>query len=432
MVEKEGFEQLKLQIQEEVIQNFAPSYFFADQELPEKRNVLIARIEELLEFRGRDKKVPLVLPVEDKERLIKEIVDEILGYGPIDDLMKDEAVTEIMINGCNKIYAEKKGKKFLTKIKFKNITQLQHLVQKLVSFSGRKVDEATPFVDSSLGDGTRINVIIPPLALEGPIVTIRRMSGTIAKIEDLIKVGTLSREAGEFLIACVRAKINMIFSGPTGTGKTTTLGVLSYYIDPDERIVVIEDTVELNFSQQHVVRLQARLANTEGRGAVTIRDLLKNSLRMSPDRIVIGEVRGGEALDMLQAMASGHRGALGVIHAASPTDVVSRLETMIATSGVNIPLWTIRKHIANNLNLIVQQERLQDGSRKVTHITEVRGLKDEEVTLEDIFTFVQEGFDEKGVIKGKIKATGIVPLCLANIEKKGIKINPELFLRQME
>lgn len=430
-MEQEVFEQLKKQLQEAVIQGFAPSYFFSDQEAEERKRAVINRIEGLLDLH-RDKRGSVVLSAQEKEKLIKEIVDEILGYGPIDDLMKDETITEIMINGYTKIYAERKGKKFLTKIRFKNITQLQHLVQKLVSFSGRKVDEATPFVDSSLGDGTRVNVIIPPLALEGPVVTIRKMSGGIVKMDDLIKLETLSREAGEFLIACVRAKINLIFSGPTGAGKTTTLGVLSYYIDPDERIIVIEDTVELNFHQQHVVRLQARLPNIEGKGGVTIRDLLKNSLRMSPERIVIGEVRGNEALDMLQAMASGHRGALGVIHAASPADVISRLETMVATSGVNIPLWTIRRHIAHNLSLIVQQERLSDGNRKITHITEVRGLKDEEIILDDIFTFVQEGFDDKGTIKGKTKATGIVPLCLANIEKKGIRVNPELFLRQIE
>ena len=428
MISKGSLEGLKLAIQDQLIEEVTPSYFLMGQELAEKKRALIERVRKLIELYQRESRA-LVLSYEEKEALIKEIVDEILGYGPIDDLMNDDTITEIMINGPSKVYVEKQGKKTLTKLRFENTSQLNRLIQKLISFAGRKVDETTPFVDAALENGARVNVILPPLSLGGPVVTIRKLSKDIVKIQDLVRLGTLTDEAGQFLIACVRARVNMIFSGPTGVGKTTTLGVLSYYISDQERIVVIEDTMELTFYQEHVVRLQARLPNIEGKGGVAIRDLLKNALRMRPERIIIGEVRGVEALDMLQAMASGHSGALGVIHAASPRNVISRLETMIATSGVNIPLWTIRKYIANNLNLIIQQERLQDGSRKIINITEVRGIEGEDILLEDIFSFVQEGFREDGTISGKIQTTGTVPLFLSQFKNKGIKLNPNIFAK---
>lgn len=429
MVSKEGLERVKLAIQEQLVKEVASSYFFADQRLAEKRKTLIERIKHLVQQYRQSKRFT-ALSIKEEQGLIKEIVDEMLGYGPIDDLMKDETITEILINGPDKVYIEKEGKKISTDLCFKDVSQLNHLIHKLVAYAGRKVDESTPYVDASLGDGTKVNVILPPLSLEGPVVTIRKLSRNFVRIEDLIKIGTLSREAGQFLVACVRGKINMIFSGPTGAGKTTSLGILSFYISRDERIIVIEDTAELAFYQDHVVRLQARLANIEGKGEVTIRDLLKNALRMRPERIVVGEVRAGEALDMIQAMASGHSGAMGVIHAASPRDVISRLETMIATSGITIPLWATRKHIANDLNLIIQQERLQDGSRKITHIAEVRGIKNDEIVLEDIFTFVQEGLTKEETILGKMKATGTIPLFLPQLQKKGIKLDPKIFRKE--
>jgi len=429
MTSRENLEKLKRSLQNQLVGEFAPSYFFEAQGLTDKKKTLAGRIRDLIEQHARTKKIT---PLEPKEKdvLVKEMVDEMLGFGPIDDLMDDDSITEIMINGPNTVYAEKAGQKALTKIRFRNIQELNRLIHKLVSYARRKVDETTPYVDVYLEGGTRVNIIIPPLSLEGPAVTIRKHSKNIVRIEDLIRLGTLSNEAGELLVASVRAKINLIFSGPTGVGKTTTLKVLTYYISPDERIVVIEDTAELSFHQNHVVRLQAKLPNIEGRGGVTIRDLLKNSLRMRPDRIVIGEVRGGEALDMLQAMASGHSGAMGVIHAASPQDVASRLETMIATSGITVPLWAIRKHIANSLNLIIQQERLLDGSRKITHITEVRGVKKDEIVLEDIFTFVQKGINKDGSILGEMKPTGRVPLFLSQLEKKGIKLDKKIFSKE--
>lgn len=429
MVRKENLESLKLAIQGQLVDEFTHSSFFTEQVLTEKKKALKARINDLIKEYSRLEKYYKIDPEEEKE-LSKEIIDEFLGYGPIDDLMKEDGVTEILINGPDKVYVEKEGKKILTDVCFKNLSQLNHLIQKLVSYSKRKVDESTPYVDTSLGDGTRVNVILPPLSLGGPVVTIRKLSSNFVRIEDLVRVGTLSKEASEFLVASVLGRINMIFSGPTGVGKTTSLGILSFYISHNERIVVIEDTQELTFYQDHVVRLQARLPNIEGKGEITIRDLLKNSLRMRPERIVIGEVRGGEALDMVQAMSSGHSGAMGVIHAASPQDVISRMETMIATSGVNVPLWAIRKYVANTLNLIVQQERLQDGSRKIIHITEVCGIEGDEIILEDIFTFVQEGIDKNGAVLGRMKSTGIVPSFLPRLQKKGIKLDPKIFKKE--
>ncbi|MBN3039307.1 MAG: Flp pilus assembly complex ATPase component TadA [Candidatus Omnitrophica bacterium] len=430
MSRREILERLKRAIQEQLVKEFALSRLFATQVLTDKRKILISRIETLIKKHSRFERINDLKPVEEEE-LVKEIVDELLGYGPIDDLMKDEEITEILINGPDKVYAEKEGKKILTDIEFSSVDQLNHLIQKMVSYGNRKVDESTPYVDVSLGDGTRVNVILPPLALNGPVVTIRKLSKSFVRIEDLVKAGTLSKQAAEFLVACVLARINIIFSGPTGVGKTTTLGILSFYISRDERIVVMEDTRELTFYQEHVVRLQARFPNIEGKGEITIRDLLKNSLRMRPDRIVIGEVRGGEALDMVQAMASGHSGALGVVHAASPEDVISRLEAMIATSGVAIPLWAIRRHIANNLNLIVQQERMQDGSRKVTKITEVhQGSKADEIELDDIYVFNQRGFAEDGKILGEMAATGAVPSFIPKLRKKGINIDSDFFKKQ--
>ncbi|MFH1045820.1 MAG: CpaF family protein [Candidatus Omnitrophota bacterium] len=428
MSKQENIDRLKHSIQDQLVKEFALSYFFADQALPEKRKTLEARIQGLMKKQNLFDK-NFTLDQQEEEEITKEIIDELLGYGPIDDLMKDDEVTEILINGPGKVYVEKGGKKTLTDVVFTSDNQLNHLIQKLVSFAHRKVDESTPYVDASLGLGTRVNVILPPLALNGPVVTIRKISNSLVRIEDLVKSGTLSKQAAEFLVGCVLGKMNMIFSGPTGVGKTTLLGILSFYISRDERIVVMEDTAELTFYQEHVVRLQTRLPNIEGKGEITVRDLLKNSLRMRPDRIVVGEVRGGEALDMIQAMASGHSGAMGVVHAASPQDVVSRLETMIATSGVIIPLWAIRKSIANNLNIIIQEERMQDGSRKVLNITEVRGIKNDEIILEDIFTFVQEGISEDGKILGEMKATGVVPLFLPKLLRKGINIDPKFFKR---
>lgn len=363
----------------------------------------------------------------DRLKLINEIVDEFMGFGPIEPLVKDQSITEIMINGPKTIYVERNGKKELTNIIFDDERQLMNIVYRILAPTRRRVDESFPYTEVSLKDGSRINIIIPPLALNGPTVTIRKFMREITKVEDLIKLGTLDKRMADFLVACIRAKVNVVFSGPTGAGKTTTLNVLSSYIPNHERIITIEDVAELILTQDHVVRLEARQSNIEGKGEVTIRELFRNSLRMRPDRIIIGEIRGNEALDMLQAICSGHGGSLAVLHAETPQDVVYRLETMILTSGVPITLEAIHRQIAAAINIIVQQARLSDGSRKITHITQVNSLKNGQANLEDIFVFQQEGIDSEGRVLGKWKATGIVPVVYPIFKKKGIDLPQEIF-----
>lgn len=367
------------------------------------------------------------LSEQDKKRIITEVVNEFIGFGPIDGLLKDPYITEIMINGPKKIYVERQGRQELSHITFDNDQQLMHLIYKILAPTRRHVDESYPYTDVSLKDGSRINIIIPPLALNGPTVTIRKFLKEISSVEDLIKLGTLDKRMGDFLVACIKAKINIVFSGATGAGKTTTLNVLSSYISNDERIITIEDTAELHLSQEHVVRLEARQPSIEGRGEVSIKELFKNSLRMRPERIVLGEIRGAEALDMLQAICSGHRGALSVIHANSPQEVIYRLETMILTSGLPITLEVIHRQIAAGLNLIVQQEQLSDGSRKITHITGVSGLADGWADLDDIFIYEIESIDSEGKVRGRWKATGVVPVFYSLFKKTGIDLPQDLF-----
>jgi len=321
---------------------------------------------------------------------------------------------------------EKKGKKILSDIKFDDEQQLRCLIYKLLAPTRRRIDESFPYVDVSLKDGSRVNIIIYPLSLDGTSVTIRKFLGTIKKVEDLIKLDTLDQRMADFLVACIRAKINMLFSGATGAGKTTTLAVLSGYIDNNERIVTIEDTAELRLNQDHIVRLETRPPSIEGKGEVTIRDLFNNSLRMRPGRIILGEIRSSEALDMLQAMCSGHTGSLAVLHANSPTEVVYRLETMILTSGLPISLDIIHRQIAVAVHLIIQQSQLSDGTRKITNITQVNGLKDGTVVLEDIFRYEFSDFSE-GKVQGKFKATGVVPVFFGLFAKKGVPLSKELF-----
>ena len=363
---------------------------------------------------------------QDKSSILNEMVDELAGYGPIEGIMNDPEITEVMINGPHKIYVEKHGKKTLSSIKFDDEQQLRCLIYKLLAPTRRRVDESFPFADVSLKDGSRVNIIIPPLALDGAAVTIRKFLETIKKVEDLIKLGALDRRMADFLVACIQAKINILFSGATGAGKTTTLAVLSSYIDNDERIVTIEDTAELHLNQEHVVRLETRPANIEGKGEVSIKDLFKNSLRMRPGRIILGEIRGSEALDMLQAMCSGHAGSLAVLHANSPLEVIYRLETMILTSGLPISLDIIHRQISAALQLIVQQVQLSDGTRKITNITQVNGLKDGGVVLENIFHYEFSDFSE-GKVQGKFKATGVVPVFFPLFAKKGVPLSKEIF-----
>ena len=362
----------------------------------------------------------------DRKKVLSEMVDELVGFGPIEEIMKDPEITEIMINGPKKVYVEKKGKKVLSNIKFDDEQQLRCLVYKLLAPTRRRVDESFPFVDVGLKDGSRVNIIIPPLALDGSSVTIRKFLEHIKVIDDLIKLEALDQRMADFLLACIRAKMNIIFSGATGAGKTTTLAVLSGYINNDERIVTIEDTAELHLNQEHVVRLETRPANIEGKGEVTIRDLFKNSLRMRPGRIILGEIRGSEALDMLQAMCSGHTGSLAVIHANSPTEVIYRLETMILTSGLPISLDIIYRQIAVAIHLIIQQKQLSDGSRKITNITQVNGFKDGTIILEDIFNYeISDVVD--GKVSGKFVATGVIPAFYPLMAKRGVNLSKEIF-----
>jgi pilus assembly protein CpaF len=361
-----------------------------------------------------------------KKKIKEELLDEIIGFGPITGLLSDSEITEIMVNGPEQVYIEKKGKLQLTDAKFKNDNHVMHVIKRIVAPIGRRIDESSPMVDARLPDGSRVNAIIPPLAIDGPSITIRKFAEEPFKVEDLISFGTLNSKMAELLEYCVQGRLNIIVSGGTGSGKTTTLNVLSSFIPEDERIVTIEDAAELQLSQEHVVRLETRPANVEGKGEVTIRDLVKNSLRMRPDRIIVGEVRSGEALDMLQAMNTGHDGSLTTGHANSPRDMLSRLETMVLMSGMNLPVKAIRDQAASAIDLIVQQSRIMDGSRKITYITEVQGMEGDVIILQDIFRFEQRGLDNRGKVKGEFISTGIMPRFVQKLKERGIIIPPNL------
>ncbi len=398
------------------------SHIFTNEKINEQElRFTVARIVEELKIRER-----LQLDENGSKKIIEELIDEFMGFGPLKALLEDKAVTEIMVNGPKKVYVEKEGRMLLSDITFENNQHLLYIIQKILMPTRRHVDELSPFTDVSLPDGSRVNIIIPPVSLAGPVITIRKFIKEFGSIEDLVTLDTLSRDMADFLIAAIRAKLNIIFSGATGSGKTTTLNILSTYISTQERIVTIEDTAELRLNQEHVVSLEARPGNIEGKGDITIRDLFRNTLRMRPGRIILGEVRSGEALDMLQAMCSGHDGSLAVLHASSPLDVVSRIETMILTSGINIPVWAIKKQIASSLDLIIQQEQLADGSRKITHITEVRGLDKDELVLQDLFSYEIEGVQDNKV-KGTWKKHGAVPLFFSRFKKKGVELSEEIF-----
>jgi len=368
---------------------------------------------------------------DERNRVTSQIVDDIVGYGPIEELLRDKEVTEIMINNPSTIYIEKKGKIYKTDRTFLDENHLMRIIDKIVSRIGRRVDEASPYVDARLPDGSRVNIIIAPLALNGPVMTVRKFAADPFKAEDLIKMDTFTNKVAEFLKACVKGRINILISGGTGTGKTTFLNVVSSFLPDNERIVTIEDAAELQLSQTHVIRLESRPPNIEGKGAVTIRDLVRNALRMRPDRIVVGEVRGGEALDMLQAMNTGHDGSLSTVHANSPRDVLSRLETMVLMGGVDLPVRAIREQISSAINLIVHMNRLKDGSRKVVKISEVQGMEGDIITLQEIFQFdYSAGFDENGNYKGKIKATGLRPQFMRRINDYGVEIPASVFAEE--
>lgn len=363
----------------------------------------------------------------DPDGLAKEIYDEALGLGPLEDFLADPEITEIMVNGHNQIYLEKNGKLITTDKVFMDDSSVLAIIERIVSPIGRRIDESQPYVDARLPDGSRVNAIIHPLSLVGPCLTIRKFSKTPFTDEDLINFGTMTRACAEFCEICVLLRKNIIVSGGTGCGKTTLLNVLSAYLPDTDRIVTIEDAAELRLNQAHIVRLEARPPNIEGKGEVTIRDLVRNSLRMRPDRIVIGECRGGEALDMLQAMNTGHDGSLTTVHANSPRDVISRLETMVLMSGMELPVRAIREQIASAVDVIVHESRFSDGSRKITNITEIVGLEGEQITMQDIFEFVQTGVDGDGKVIGQFKPTGAVPTFIEDVEPRGLSIDRTMF-----
>ncbi|BCV23446.1 CpaF family protein [Gelria sp. Kuro-4] len=399
-----------------------------DIKAPEERdNALLAkRIEELVEaYLTSDGESRIPRP--ERLKIAAEIVDEILGYGPITPLLNDPEISEIMVNGPHQVYVERNGMLELTDVFFRDNDHVMNIIDRIVSPLGRRIDESMPMVDARLPDGSRVNAIIPPLALNGSVITIRKFAQDPFTVEDLINFGTLTREMAAFLEACVKARLNIVVSGGTGSGKTTTLNVLSSFIPPTERIITIEDAAELQLRQPHVITLESRPPNIEGKGAITIRDLVRNALRMRPDRIIVGEVRGGEALDMLQAMNTGHDGSLTTGHANSPRDMLSRLETMVLMAGMELPVRAIREQISSAIDLIIQQSRLRDGSRRITHITEVLGLEGEVIVLQDLYTFRQTGMERDGRVKGCFSCTGIRPQCLDRIEAGGIKLPPEVF-----
>lgn len=358
--------------------------------------------------------------------------NNLTGFGPIKPLLLDEDVSEVMVNGPNQVYCERKGKLELTDVYFRDNEHVMSVIEKIVAPLGRRIDESSPMVDARLPDGSRVNAIIPPLALNGPIVMIRKFSKDPLQMTDLINFGTVTEEMATFLDACVKARLNMLISGGTGSGKTTTLNVLSNFIPEDERIVTIEDAAEIQLGQKHVVSLESRTENNEGKGAKTIRDLVRSSLRMRPDRIVIGEVRGGEALDMLLAMNTGHDGSLVTVHANSPRDMIARLETMVLLAGVDLPVKAIREKISGAIDVIIQQARLKDGARKIVSITEVQGMEGDIIVLQDIFTFKQEGLSPEGKIIGRLVPTGVLPKFYKRLKASGIHIPASVFTGQEE
>lgn len=360
----------------------------------------------------------ILLTRQERELITRETLAEIKGFGPIDSLLNDDDISEVMVNNAKQIYVERKGKLEKAPVQFRDDTHVMRIIEKIVSPLGRRIDESSPMVDARLPDGSRVNAIIPPLAVKGPSITIRKFSKDPYQISDLIRFGTLTEPMARFLEAAVNGRLNIVVSGGTGSGKTTTLNVLSSFIPDDERIVTIEDAAELQLRQEHVITLETRPPNIEGKGAISMRELVKNSLRMRPDRIVVGEVRSGEALDMLQAMNTGHDGSLTTGHANTPRDMLSRLETMVLMAGMDLPVRAIREQISSAIDLIVQQSRLKDGSRKITHITEVLGMEGDIITMQDIFVYKQVG---------GFQPTGIVPKCFDTIKDSGINITTEIF-----
>src|SRR5581483_11361070 len=401
---------LKARVKSKLIQELDPTIDLSKKD--EVRQRLQNLFDQIVETEG------VILTRAERQRLFEELAADVIGFGPIEPLLQDSTVTEVMVNGPHRVYVERRGKITLSEVDFEDDEHVRRIIDRIVSPLGRHVDESSPICDARLPDGSRVNIVIPPISLIGPVITIRKFSKTPFTVDDLIRFGSLTREVAEFLKACVVARLNIVVSGGTGSGKTTLLNVLSTFIPDDERIITVEDAAELQLRQDHWVRLETRPANIEGKGAVTMRDCVRACLRMRPERIVVGECRGGEALDMLQAMTTGH--------ANSPRDMLSRLETMVLMAGMDLPVRAIREQIASAVDLIVQQSRLRDGSRKITAITEVQGMEGDMITLQDVFTFEQESF-EGGKVIGRIKPTGVRPKFMPKLEDAGIRLPPTVF-----
>lgn len=363
----------------------------------------------------------------ERERLAEEIYDDMLGLGPLEPLLKEDDISEIMVNNPRQVYIERSGRIEKTEVVFYDDAHLLRIIDKIVSRIGRRIDEASPMCDARLPDGSRVNAIIPPLAIDGPVLTIRKFRKDPLKVSDLIEYQSFTNHMADFLRGCVEAKLNVLISGGTGSGKTTLLNVLSGFIPANERLITIEDAAELQLQQEHVIRLETRPNNIENNGGVSQSELLKNSLRMRPDRIILGEVRGGEALSMLQAMNTGHEGSLATIHSNSPRDAIARLETMVLMAGMDLPLRAIREQIASAIDLIIQIERMSDGTRRVTNLTEIVGMEGDTIQTQDIYSFVRQGISPEGDILGTYRPTGIRPRCLERIQIKGIEIPLEIF-----
>src|SRR5262245_46233010 len=415
---RESFRDVKFRIQNRVIQDLDPKLDLTNQ--VEVRRQIEEIFSRVIDEEG------LALTRAERVRMLEQITDEIIGLGPLEPLLRDDSVSEIMVNGPRQVYIERAGKLELTNVVFQNDDHVMRIIDRIIAPIGRRVDESSPLVDARLTDGSRVNAIIPPLSLVGPVITIRKFAASPFTTDDLIRFGTATPDMFEFLRACVEARLNIFVSGGTGSGKTTTLNVLSSFIPNDERIVTIEDAAELQLRQEHVVTLESRPPNIEGKGAIPIRELVRNSLRMRPDRIVVGECRAGEALDMLQAMNTGHDGSLSTGHANTPRDMLARLETMVLMAGVDLPVRAIREQISSAVDLIVHQSRLKDGTRKIVNITEVQGMEGDTIVMQDVSVFEQSGVLD-GKIQGRLKGAGIRPKFVEQFEAMGIHLPNGIF-----